>query len=146
MMPELTYKQAIAKADSLRDIGQTRIYLSHKETDFPWQYVTDVKEGGSHRLEMSTSVRFTAKCPDSGLEFNWSFDIEPPTADGKGYYQIDTAACQQVTQQLKGPALMKWRNYLSSSSAKVRAKGMEWRGHADTQLTTAAILADLAAQ
>lgn len=141
MMNDMTYDEAKKKATALRELGQTSVYLRGGE--MPWEHVTSVEPGGSHRLEMSTSVWFKARCPETHLEFRWSFDIEPHSANGEGSYQIDAEACRAVTKRLKGDALAEWRNYLRECAAKVRAKGEEWRKVADKQLTNAALLADL---
>ncbi len=141
MMNDMTYDEAKKKATALQELGQTSVYLRGGE--MPWEHVTSVEPGGSHRLEISTSVWFKAKCPETGLEFRWSFDIEPLSANGKGSYEIDAAACRNVTSKLKGDALAAWREYLRECAEKVRSKGDEWRKIADKQLTDAALLADL---
>jgi len=142
MYHEMTYEEAKKKAHALRELGQTTVYLS--KGTMPWEHAVSCEPGSSHRLEMATSARFRAVCPDTGLEFSWSFDIEPSSANGKGSYEIDADACREVTKKLKGDALAAWRNYLRDGAAKVRSKGEEWRKIADKQLTDAAILADLA--
>lgn len=141
-MYNLTYKEAKKKAKALRDLGETSIYLNSGE--MPWEHVVSVEPGGSHRLEISTSVWFKAHCPHTGLEFRWAFDIEPSSANGKGSYEIDSGACRSVTKRLNGNALKAWKSYLGECSAKVRAKGEEWQKIADKQFNDAVILSDLA--
>lgn len=141
MMNDMTYQEAKQKATTLRELGQTEVYLNGGE--MPWEYVTSVEPGGSHRLEISTSVWFKALCPETGLRFRWSFDIEPYSANGKGSYEIDSESCRNVTKKLSGDALADWRNYLRDCAEKVRSKGEEWRIVADKQLTDAALLSDL---
>lgn len=142
MMINMTYSEALKKAAALREIGETSIYLSGGE--FPWEHVVSVEPGGSHRMDISTDVRFEAQCPESGLGFRWNFDIEPRSADGKGSYEIDALACREVTKLLRGEPLAQWRVYLRECAGKVRAKGLEFQKAADRQLTDAVLLSDLA--
>lgn len=95
-------------------------------------------------MEISTDARFSGTCPDTGLTFHWSVEIETPSANGRSNYQIDTEGCRKVTRLLKGDVLVQWRNYLANCAAKVREKGNEWQAIAERQLADARILADLA--
>ena len=139
-----TWQDKIKLADHYKAIGYSDIYLSRHDGDepFPWEYVTDCEPGGSHRLDIATTVRFTAKHP-SGLEFSWCFDIEPDDANGKGHYQIDSAACQKVLKQIPAPAAKKFRNYLAECAVKVREKADEWQSLAARQYRDAEILKQL---
>lgn len=141
LMRDMTYSEATRKAQSLKDVGMTNIYLSG---GYPWHLVTDCEPGGSHRMEIATSVRFSAHDPATGLDFNWCFDIEPRSANGSGGYHIDTEGCQRVLAQLPSDAKVSFRNYLADCALKVKDKGDEWMQCATRQLAAAAILRDLA--
>jgi len=138
----LTYEKATANADALKSLGQTVIYLS-RGGKFPWHLATACEPGGSHRFEISTDARFSGKDPETGLTFNWNFDIEPLSANGSGQYQIDTEACINVIKKIKGSALTDFRKYLSDCTSKVKARGDEYQKAADSQYRDAAILRDL---
>lgn len=137
-MNDLTYDFAVANATHLKAIGQTDIYLINDP--YPWSHVTECKPGGSHRLEISTTARFTAVDPTTGLRFSWSFDIEPRSANGKGQYEIDTNACRAVVKELGGEGRKQFLAYLADCATKVKSKAEEWKGYADRQFADAATL------
>lgn len=143
MMMDLTYNQAKSKAAALRELGQSEVYV--RDDSPPWHIADTCEPGGTHRLDMAVSARFAGTCPDTGLRIRWTFDLEPRTANGASEFVIDVEACRRVTRGLRGEALTAWRSYLSDSSKKVRARGTEYQNAANRQMTTAAILLDLAA-
>ena len=143
MTPELTYKSATRKAKSLRAVGMTEIYL-HDTGDEPWHLVTSCEDGGSHRLDIATSVWFLAKDPKTGLTFRWNFDIEPHSANGKGSYEIDAPACRAVLEKLNGTARKLFREYLGRCAEKVQAKADEWQKITSRQQRDAQTLRQLA--
>lgn len=132
---ELTYEQAIEKAASLRDIGQTEVYLCNGP--YPWHLVTSCEPGGSHRLDISTNTWFYAHDPNSGLMFRWSFDLEPRSASGSSSYHIDMDGIREVLAKLRDVARAQFQEYLANCAVKVREKGREWQKIADRQLATA---------
>lgn len=143
-MSQPTYQSLMENPDNtIALLGKGPHYLS--DDDFkPWHLVTDCKPGGSHRMELDTNVWFLAKNPSNGLEFRWSFDIEPYSANGTGSYAIDAAACRDVMTRLPITARTQFRTYLSDCADKVQKKGLEWREIANKQLRDAAELHDLA--
>lgn len=129
----MKYEEAKSKAHSLRDVGITEIYLHREDAPFPWHLATSMTTGGSHRLDMSTTVAFMGVCPETEMPLRWHFDVEKPGSNGKGYYMLDTEGCREVSAALTGPALAQWKEYLRTAAGLVRAKGEEWRGYADKQ-------------
>jgi hypothetical protein len=144
MNPELTYPEAIAKADALKSIGCTSLYLMRDQGEKPWAFVTKVEPGCSHRLEIATSVSFTAIEPTTGLEFRWSEDIEDQSANGKGSYEIAAQHCRAIMSKLAGQPRAMFAAYLSECARKVHEKGNEWQAITDRQFRDAAVLALLA--
>jgi len=142
MNTELTYKEAIRKAKSLRAVGMTEIYL-RDGSEYPWHLATSCEDGGSHRLDISTSVRFRAKDAKSGLTFRWNFEIEPHSANGKGSYEIDAAGCRSVLEKLNEPARKLFREYLGRCAEKVHEKAHEWQAIASRQFRDAETLRQL---
>lgn len=142
------FRKAVANAVHLKALGHTEVHLYGYEApleNYPWHLATKCEEGGSHRLDMATSVRFTGYHAKSGLTFSWSFDIEDRSANGKGYYEIDTDQCRQVMQLLgDSEAGKQFKDYLKEGAKKVRAKGVEWQKYADRQFGDAARLEALA--
>lgn len=136
------YKDVVANASNYLAIGEKEVYLDGGLEELPWSLVTRCEPGGTHRIDISTSVWFYAK-HESGLNLRWSFDIEPDTADGKGYYEIDVASCRRVLGLLNGCALSKFREYLAECVTKVRERGNTYQKYADKMYGDAAILQDL---
>lgn len=141
-MKDWTYQEAIEKADAVKALNLGEIYLNKGEK--PWHIVDGCKPGSSHRLEIRTNVWFSGTDPTTGLRFRGSFDIEPRSANGKGSYEIDAAACRDVLEQLSGDAREKFQTYLADCAEKVAAKADEWRSLVAQQDRDAAILRKLA--
>lgn len=142
-MNDYTYEKCVANAAALLNLGNKVIYLSSGE--YPWDQVVSCEPGGSHRLDISTSVWFRAD-DKSGLSFRWSFDIEPHDANGKGGYHIDIEGCRRVLERLPLDAKIEFQQYLADCAAKVRDKANEWRQAAEGQESTAAQLESIAAR
>lgn len=138
----MTYKEALEKVAHLKAIGETSIWLPDK-SEKPWEYVTKCEPGGSHRLDIDTSVWFEAVEPKTQLHFRWSFDIEPYSANGKGSYEIDADSCRDVLQRLKGNSRKIFKDYLSACAFKVREKAHEWDAITQRQFNDAKILLEL---
>jgi hypothetical protein len=138
----MTYEKAIRNADALKAIEAGEVYLD--TAPYPWHQATRCEPGGSHRLDIATSVWFYGSDPGTGLEFRWCFDIEPPRANGKGHYEIDADACRDVLRALPEQAADAFRRYLLDSAEKVAAKGLEYQHHADRQAADALALRRIA--
>lgn len=135
------FRDCLKKADAYKAIGQTRIYL-YDGSVFPWEHVTKVEPGGSHRIDISTSVRLTAHI--GGLEFSWSFDIEDRDANGKGHYEINVGKCREILGKIPDAARAQLREYFAECAGKVQEKGQEWQKIADRQKRDADLLHSLA--
>ena len=140
-MKDWSYEEASKNAEHLKAIGQDEIYLNCGV--LPWHLVTGCEPGGSHRLDISTSVWFHAKDEKTGLRFRWTFDIEPREANGRGIYMIDTVGCQEVLKKLNGDPLVEFRKYLAACAESVTKQAQEYQKAADKQNADAAILRDL---
>ena len=143
-MRDMTYAEACEKADAIKQLNAGEIYLSARNGEFPWHIADDCEPGGSHRLEISTNAWFRGTCPDTGLRFRWSFDIEPCSANGKGSYEIDSDGCREVLSKLSGKCRKKFQLYLLECAEKVKAKADEWQAITDRQMRDATILRGLA--
>jgi len=139
-MKDWTYEEATKQADHLLAIGETEIFL---HTNPPWKIATKCEPGGSHRLDLPTTVWFSGQDPKTGLDFRWSLDIEKDTANGKDYYEIDVERIRYALRELRGYALLGFRTYLADCLKKVMEKGNEIQGYADAQFTEAAQIRDL---
>lgn len=140
MLPS-SYKEAVAKAEAIKALDAGDIYLSNGE--FPWHIAESCEPGGSHRLDIYTSVWFRGTDEKTGLRFRWSFDIEPRSANGKGNYEIDANGCREVMEKLRGKCRSEFRRYLSECAKKVGAKAKEWLVLAEKQRHDADVLRTL---
>lgn len=134
------WREIVELAEHYIAIGQTDIYLSgDNTTDYPWSFTESCETGGSHRIEIATSVWFSGRHP-CGLSFRWSFDLEPRTANGKGSYEIDRDGVIRVMARLPIGAQVAFLDYLATAAAAVQRKANEWAALADRQREDAALL------
>lgn len=131
MLYDLTYQEALAKADSLKDIGHTRIFLHDKFDARPWYLVKKVKPGAGYRMGIPTSVDFSAT--NHGLEFAWSMDLETREANGKGTFEIDTEVISAVMDAIPKGARAQLAALLRTTAKAVEEKGDEYRDAANQQ-------------
>lgn len=132
---EMDFQEYVKLAQHFQAIGDTELYLSG-DGEKPWKYVTGVEPGGSHRLDIATSVSFKAAHP-CGLEFRWSFNIEPHSANGRSGYYIDIDAIQRVLAKLPMEPATKFVTYLKSCADAVEKKADEYQDEAKRQYGTA---------
>ena len=133
----LTYQDAVDKTDALHALGETEIYLH--SGNYPWELVTRCEKGGSHRLDINTSVWFTAYNPDVKLYFKWSFDIEERSAS-KGTYFINVEACEKVLALLNKDARKEFQQYLLECAVQVDKSCKELHAHVTREMKTVSIL------
>lgn len=122
MFAKSNFVDGVANAKHYLAVGTNELYLD--EGPFPWELASSCEPGGSHRLDIATSVWFRAK-HKCGLTFRWNFDIEPRSADGSGSYHIDIAGCHSVLSKLNGECATQFKKYLADCSEKVRARANE---------------------
>jgi hypothetical protein len=137
------WRDLIKKADAYKAVGQPTIYL-HGNCVFPWELVTEVEPGGGMRMSMHTGVRLTAVHPETGLQFDWSIDIESREANGKGHYEIDLRACRELMAKLPASPRQQLRAFFAECAGKVQEKWQEWQAVADQQKRMADSLHSLA--
>lgn len=112
-MHDITFQKAIENAEHLKALGHTSVYLydRNSDTEFPWQFATNVEAGGSYRLSGPASAKITAKHP-TGLEFEWSVDFEGRDANGKSVSLFDRDHLRDVMRKLPKSARLEFGNLL----------------------------------
>ncbi len=136
MLQEQSYEEYVKLAKHYLAIGAEKQYLMGDE-EKPWHLATECEPGGSHRLDISTSVRFAGK-HSCGLVFSWSFDIEPRSANGSGSYEIDIEAIQRVLAKLVHYSARKgFLDYLLDCAEKVEKRADEYQQEAKKQYAAA---------
>ena len=91
-----SYAEVEKSAKAIFELELGEIYLT--KGDMPWDLAVSCEPGGGHRLDIATDIWFRG-ISRSGVSLRWSFDIEPPSANGKATYQIDVAGCREVEKQ-----------------------------------------------
>lgn len=125
-MNDKSWREIVAKAEAYIALDQIEhyLYFSH-DGDYPWQYAVSCQHGGSHRLDIYTDVRFRAEHP-SGLNFVWSFDIEPYSANLSPKYEIDIESCLKVLSLLTDPVKAQFEKYLLDCAKVVRKNAVKY--------------------
>lgn len=142
MDTEMTYEKAIQNVAAFKAIGQTKIHLFGRNTVPPWHIATKCESGCSYRNSVPVSAQFYGE--QDGLTFTWFFDLEPRDSNGTpGGTRIDMDACKAVLKVLRGPALVQFREYLSTCAGLVKKRGDEYQAGADRLFRDAAVLRDL---
>ena len=139
MYKDWTYQEVEEKAEAIKTLGFDEIYLSHDSEQKPWHLATDLEPGGTHRLDIATSVWFCGTSL-SGIPIRWSFDIERETANGKPYYEIDIKGCRDVLAKLLEPCKSQFRKYLSECASAVEKSAQKYSKVARAELSTAKAL------
>ena len=134
MFKDWSYQEVEEKAEAIKQLDYDEIYLGDGEK--PWHLATHCQAGGRHRLDIDTSVWFSGTSL-SGIPLRWSFDIEPYSANGKGYYEIDIKGCRNVLARLKEPCRSEFRDYLNNCAQAVEKNAKEYAELADKGRQTA---------
>jgi hypothetical protein len=123
-LPE--WARAVRLAKHYKALGQTEIYLNRDEDSKPWSFVTEMETGGMIRHGQSVSVWFRAKHQKSGLQFRWTFDLEPREANGSSTLQIDVSACRDVLRRLPAKPAEQLRQHLKVLALATRKDADEY--------------------
>ena len=105
-----TYKEAVAKAEHLVAIGETRIHLERGDATFPWHNVSDVEESGAVRLNGPSGVYLIVY--HVGLSLYYPIDFEGPGANGRGVSLFDREYLREVLLKLPIQARRKFAGLL----------------------------------
>lgn len=120
-MFDLTYAEAIEKAEHLKALGQTTIYLYREKQDgFPFDKVTRVEEGNSWRSGMPTSCYLIAEV--DGLSFKLNFDFEPASANGASTHQLARDKMRELFSKLPAAAQRSFADLLESKCLPAMAE------------------------
>jgi hypothetical protein len=140
IMNKVTLAQALKKAKSFKDIGQTDIYLF--DGPYPWAFVVKVEKGCSYRLNACTSLSFKANHP-SGLSFRWSVDIEPAEANGRSYFMMNPEVVQEIITSIPDAPRKQLKALITESAEALEQKADEWEGVYKSQRDTALAFREL---
>lgn len=133
-----TYKDVKLRGEHFKALGVTEVYLS--EGPYPWSKVHKMAPGGTHRLDIATSVWFYATDPKSGLELRWAFDVEGRQANGKGYYEIDQRGCSHIISLLPPIPKEQFRKYLVDCAKSIEKNAKEYLDISKREFNTASVL------
>lgn len=144
MLPRMTTAEVFEKAAHFKALRVEEVWLEGDVADLPWSLATKCKPGGSHRLDIATTIWFYAENPNGlGLTLRWSFEIERKGANGSGRYWVDDDGCRAVADGLVGAAKRQFMEHLLSCADKVQKRASEfWEAAAD-QAYSATVLRKL---
>lgn len=112
MFGQMKYAEAVAKAEHLIAVGQTRVWVDENDPDLPWQKVSSVEAGGGYRFNGPTGVRLTVN--EAGLELHWSVDFEKREANGQGYSLFDRDRLRDVMLKLPRSTRIKFAAFFEN--------------------------------
>jgi len=112
MYGRMKYAEALEKAEHLKALGQTELYI--EADDAPWAIATEIEGGGSYRFGGPVSFYVVAEA--QGLTFKWNVDMETRDANGKGVSHYDRDGLREVMRKLT--PYMRAPSWLSSSSTR----------------------------
>ena len=99
MIHDLTYAAALEKADALKALGQTDVYIYDRCSEgFPFEKVTRVESGNSFRLSGPSSCYLMFD--EGGLSFRLNVEFEGRDANGKGVSLFDRDRLRDVANKL----------------------------------------------
>ena len=109
-MFDMTYADAIEKAEHLIALDQTAVYL-RGDADFPFDKAIDVVSGSSYRLSGPSSAYIIAQ--DGGLQFKLNVEFEGRDANGRGVSLFDRDRLRELMMKLPAPARKKFADMLA---------------------------------
>ena len=138
-----TFEEHLLALKHYKALKYDTVHLDRDAPDLPWDRVTKVSTGGTHRLDMETTLRFEYAHPD-GVTFSWWTDVELRGANGTGSYQIEVARLAHILAVLPSHSAEQLREYLATSAEAVQAKGDEYMTIAQRQYGDAEALRGIA--
>ena len=135
MSTEKTWQERVELAEHYLAIGNIDHFIYGRDLDrdtLPWEFVTEVKGGGSHRLDIQVELEIHAAHP-CGLTFYWWVPLETRDADGRSTYRIDVDGVLDVLTRIPAKARPPLRAHLRHVSQSVLKAAAEQQGYADIQ-------------
>lgn len=140
-MNNTTWTQALETVEHRLALGMTDVYLGSDAATYDsldWSKCVGMDTGGSHRLDISTSVQFQFE--DKGLKGRWYFEIEPRSANGSSHYHIDVAGIQRILAVLPAYPLSQFKKYLNDCATAVEKRADEYQEIATKEYGMAGML------
>ena len=132
MLHNLTYTQAVAKAEHLKALGENTVYLDDEAKDLPWDKVTQIEKGCGYRLNGPTGFYVIAE--DHGLQMKWSIEMEGRDANGRSVSMFDRDRLREVAMKLPKAARKSFVAFLQNDVLPgVEKCTKEWREYLRTQ-------------
>lgn len=129
------WQDAVKNAEHYLAIGEKDIHL-FGETDFPWEFATEVEPGCGYRYNIPTGLSFTGVHP-CGLKFRWSLELEKKGSNGASGFQIDIERLRGVAVKVSDKVRSQMETHFRETAKAVRAQADEYQAAADKQYSTA---------
>lgn len=111
-MHDLTYSQAIEKAEHLIALDAKDVYLRDAE-GFPFDKVVSVETGSMYRGAVMACCYLIAE--EAGLRLKLSVDFEKRGAEGRGEAMFDSDRLRELAMKLPSDARTKFANLLENN-------------------------------
>jgi len=135
-----TISEVRSKAKLLSELGETRVILESRQPDYPWAEATSYKPGSTYRFDCCVSGWFECRDKKSGLNIEWSFDLEDQEASGSGTFRFNVKEIERISALLPDPVKGQFAAHIKSCALKVKAKADEWQKAATAQYQAASAL------
>jgi hypothetical protein len=107
---DMTYAEAVDKADNLIALNDTVVHLHDGEV--PWDKAIGIEGGASVRLSGPAGCYVVAE--HAGLTFKWSVDFETRDANGRGVSLFDRERLRDVAMKLPPKARAEFARFLET--------------------------------
>lgn len=119
MFPRMSYENATQKAEHFRGLGVTDVYIS--TGPLPWHLATHMEKSGRSLNGHHSEMRFWFKDEDSGLTFQWYFDIVSTLRSKHDllFYQVDVKQCRTIVESLNPRLAIDFKGWIDEWVAKL---------------------------
>lgn len=123
MIRDLSYAEALAKSDALKQLGETTVYIRSEDAGFPFDKVARVEAGNSYRLSGPSSCYLMFE--ENGLLFRLNVEFESRDANGKGVSLFDRDRLRDVANKLSPVGRVAFAKMLESEVLRPLAERTE---------------------
>ena len=107
---DMTYTEALKKADALKELGEIRVVLARTDTP-AWDVITRVEIRSSGWRGVPSSMYVVAEV--SGLTLLWNIEFEPRDANGSGRHQWNIPYLRDIVAKMRPEARLSFAGVIS---------------------------------
>ena len=130
MLIDMAYADALTKAEHLKALGDTTIYMHDENVE--WAIIQRVETGNSYRMSGPCSCYLIGE--NNGLTFKWSIEFEKRDANGSSVSLFDAERLREVILKLPKHARDSFCSMLQTEVLpEMEKRTAEWRGYMQRQ-------------